>query len=70
MGRRPTGVPGLPDDLRAQARAWAEETAVAQGFPARVERPDVLRAVAVLLGSSAGRAQARQTGVSRDGRSG
>lgn len=42
---------GLPDDLRAQARAWAEETAVAQGFPLRIERADVLRAVAVLLGS-------------------
>lgn len=42
---------GLPDDLREQARAWAEETAAAQGFPARVERPDVLRSVAVLLGS-------------------
>lgn len=42
---------GLPDDLREQARAWAEETAVAQGFPARVDRPDVLRSVAVLLGA-------------------
>lgn len=54
MGRRPIGVPGLPDELRAQAHAWAEETAVAQGFPARVERPDVLRSVAVLLGGAAG----------------
>lgn len=43
---------GLPDDLREQARAWAEETAVAQGFPARVERPEVLRSVAVLLGGA------------------
>ena len=42
---------GLPDSLREQARAWAEATATAQGFPARVERPDVLRSVAVLLGS-------------------
>lgn len=42
---------GLPDDLREQAQVWAEATAIAQGFPARVERPDVLRSVAVLLGS-------------------
>lgn len=42
---------GLPDDLRQQARAWAEATAVAQGFPVRVDRPDVLRSVAVLLGA-------------------
>lgn len=46
---------GLPDDLRQQAQAWAEATAVAQGFPARVERPDVLRSVAVLLGSDEAR---------------
>ena len=42
---------GLPDDLREQARTWAETTAAAQGFPARVERADVLRSVAVLLGA-------------------
>ncbi len=43
---------GLPDDLREQARAWAEQTAAAQGFPARVESAEVLRSVAVLLGGA------------------
>ena len=43
-------MPGLPDELLAHARSWAEETALAQGFPAKVERIDVLQAVAVLLG--------------------
>jgi hypothetical protein len=43
-------VPGLDDRLRAQARTWAEETALAQGLPARVADHDVLRDVAALLG--------------------
>jgi hypothetical protein len=43
-------VPGLDDRLRAQARAWAEETALAQGLPAKVADHDVLRSVAALLG--------------------
>ena len=55
---------GLPDGLRERARAWAEATAAAQGFPARVERPDVLRAVAVLLGSD----QARESSGTPDRR--
>lgn len=42
---------GLPEHLREAAHRWAEETALAQGLPARVERPDVLRDVAVLLRS-------------------
>jgi hypothetical protein len=43
-------VPGLDKQLRAQAQAWAEETALAQGLPARVADHDVLRDVAALLG--------------------
>jgi hypothetical protein len=43
-------VPGLDEQLRAQAQAWAEETALAQGLPARVADHDVLRDVAALLG--------------------
>jgi hypothetical protein len=43
-------VPGLDDQLRAQAQAWAEETALAQGLPAKVADHDVLRSVAALLG--------------------
>jgi hypothetical protein len=50
VGRLPVGVPGLDERLRAQAQAWAEETALAQGLPARVADDDVLRDVAVLLG--------------------
>ena len=50
MGRRRTGVRGLDDKLQAQARAWARETALAQGLPAKVEDHDVLRSVATLLG--------------------
>jgi hypothetical protein len=46
-------VRGLPDDLGAEAHAWAERTAREQGLPVKVERPDILRAVAVLLGASA-----------------
>jgi hypothetical protein len=48
--RRRTGVPGLDDDLREAAAKWAEETAVAQGLPPRVEDLDVLRSVCELLG--------------------
>ena len=43
-------MPGLDEQLRAQAQAWAEETALAQGLPARVADHDVLRDVAALLG--------------------
>ena len=43
-------MPGLDERLRAQAQAWAEETALAQGLPARVADHDVLRDVAALLG--------------------
>jgi hypothetical protein len=43
-------VPGLDDRLRAQAHAWAEESALAQGLPAKVADHGVLRDVAALLG--------------------
>lgn len=43
-------MPGLDDRLRAQARAWAEESALAQGLPAKVADQEVLRNVAALLG--------------------
>jgi hypothetical protein len=43
-------VPGLDERLRARAHAWAEETALAQGLPARVADHNVLRDVAALLG--------------------
>jgi hypothetical protein len=48
--RRRTGVPGLDEQLRAQAQAWAEQTALAQGLPAKVADHEVLRNVAALLG--------------------
>ena len=41
---------GLDEKLEAQARAWAKETALAQGLPAKVEDHDVLREIATLLG--------------------
>ena len=50
MGRLPAGVSGLDDQLQAQAQAWAEGSALAQGLPARVVDHDVLRDVAALLG--------------------
>jgi hypothetical protein len=43
-------VPGLDDSLRERAGKWAEETAVAQGLPARIEDLEVLRNVCELLG--------------------
>jgi hypothetical protein len=43
-------VPGLDDNLQERAAAWAEETAVAQGLPVRVEDLEVLRDVCELLG--------------------
>jgi len=50
VGRLPARVFGLDEQLRAQAQAWAEETALAQGLPAKVADHDVLRDVAALLG--------------------
>jgi hypothetical protein len=48
--RRRTGVPGLDDELRERAARWAEETAIAQGLPARIEDLEVLRNICELLG--------------------
>jgi hypothetical protein len=43
-------VPGLDDSLRDRAAKWAEESAVAQGLPAKIEDLEVLRIVCELLG--------------------
>lgn len=45
---------GLPDDLRDRVRAWAEETAQAQGLGPTVLEGDVLRSVVVLLEGRSG----------------
>jgi hypothetical protein len=45
-------VPGLDDSLRERAAKWAEETAVAQGLPPRIEDLAVLRDICELLGLS------------------
>jgi hypothetical protein len=55
-------MPGPADPLTPQA--WAEQTAHAQGLPAKVEDLETLRVVATLLGL---KPQTRQTGESRDG---
>ena len=47
--RRHIGVPGLDDELRQVAQEWAEESATAQGLPARVEDLEVLRNIVELL---------------------
>jgi hypothetical protein len=64
-GRRrlPTGMRGLPDDLRDAARAWAEQTAQEQGLGPTVAGGDVLHRVVVLLdGKRSGAPDRRQTG--------
>jgi hypothetical protein len=43
-------MPGLDDELRERAAKWAEETAVAQGLPARIDDLEVLRDICELLG--------------------
>jgi hypothetical protein len=43
-------VPGLDESLRERAAKWAEETAVAQGLPPRIEDMEVLRNICELLG--------------------
>lgn len=48
--RQRTGVPGLDDNLRERAAKWAEETAVAQGLPRRIDDLEVLRNICELLG--------------------
>lgn len=54
---------GLDEQLRARAHAWAEETALAQGLPAKVTDHEVLLNVAALLGLKGSVApNGRQTG--------
>jgi hypothetical protein len=43
-------VPGQDDELRERAAKWAEETAIAQGLPARIADLQVLRNICELLG--------------------
>jgi hypothetical protein len=43
-------VSKLRDDLAERAARWAEETAAAQGLPAKIEDLDVLRNICELLG--------------------
>ena len=56
------------EELRAEGRRWAAETAVAQGFPEKIEDVEVLAQVATLLLAGRDeprRAHTRQTGVTR-----
>ncbi len=46
---------GLPEELRAQARAWAEASCATQGLAVLVKDPAVLSRVAGLLGAPTGR---------------
>jgi hypothetical protein len=43
-------VPGLDESLLERAAKWAEEAAVAQGLPPKIEDMEVLRNVCELLG--------------------
>jgi hypothetical protein len=40
----------LDDELRKRAHEWAEQSAIAQGLPPKVEDPLILRRIALLLG--------------------
>lgn len=54
---------GLPDDLRAAAHAWAEQTAQAQGLGPRVGADAVLASVALLFAPGSGPPDGRQPRV-------
>ena len=54
MGRLPVGPPGLTDELRETARAWAERSCLDQQLPLKITDARTLRDVAQLLGSSVG----------------
>jgi hypothetical protein len=54
---------GLPDELRAAARAWAEQTAQAQGLGPRVGAGEVLVSVALLFAPGSGPPDGRKTRV-------
>ena len=43
---------GLSSELRKQAQAWAERTAVEQGLPPKVEDPVVIARVATIFRES------------------
>lgn len=55
MARLPAGSPGLTDDLRARARAWAERSCLDQQLPLKITDPRTLRDMAQLLGASVDR---------------
>ncbi len=63
MARPPAGRSGLPDDLKARARAWVERSCLDQAKPAKITERPLLVQVAELLGLPA---QTRQTGRKRD----
>jgi hypothetical protein len=48
-------VRGLADELREQARVWAESSCAAQGRAVAITDPGVLSRVAGLLGAPSGR---------------
>ena len=54
MGLLPARSPGLTDDLRECARAWAERSCLDQGLAVRISDPRTLRDVASLLGVNVG----------------
>ena len=54
---------GLPDDLRAAAHAWAEQTAQAQGLGPRVAAGEVLASVALLFAPGSDPPDGRQPRV-------
>lgn len=58
MGLLPAGLPGLTDDLRERARAWAERSCLSQGVAVKISDPRTLRDVAQLLGASVERSHA------------
>ena len=55
-------MPGLSEAQAAEARAWAERTAAAQGLPLRVSDPAVLRQVAALVRPGLGAPDRGQAG--------
>lgn len=61
MARRPAGRSGTDDERDAQMVAWVERHCAEQGIPVKLSDPDVVAQVAAVL------AQARKTGVKRDG---
>ena len=50
MARPRAGSPGLTDDLRARARAWAEQSCADQQLPVKITDTRALASVVCLLG--------------------